>query len=231
MSASPDQSPKRKRKSRAPADYSEEPVKFGKCSRDIVVSQERFELLLDRPYGPRLNSDGARKSGKDKRGHTLYWDDGVVRCQACNNKRIVFGAIVQHIIGEGHCRKVAQIYRNKEDVRYSQIAQVEESDEDEAEIYRIKESGTDSQIARADELDTDEGDGEAQAQTAKPKLPKKKKKKKARGVGNGQNALTVEGGLVVNGLDVMKYIRGLEARISELERKLAAATNENATVA
>lgn len=40
-----------------------------------------------------------------------------------------------------------------------------------------------------------------------------------------QNALTEQGGLVVNGLDIFKYIRGIERRVSELERKLAAATS------
>lgn len=52
---------------------------------------------------------------------------------------------------------------------------------------------------------------------------------------DSQNALPVRDGLfVVNGFDVVKYIRGLEGRISELERKLeaanAATSTENDTI-
>jgi hypothetical protein len=76
-------SPQRKRKHEAaPADYLEKPVKFGKSSRDITCTREQFESMLKKSYGPRQNNDGIRKSGKDKHGHTLFWDEGLVRCQA-----------------------------------------------------------------------------------------------------------------------------------------------------
>ena len=40
----------------------------------------------------------------------------------------------------------------------------------------------------------------------------------------GDIHLTGQGGLVVNGLDIVKYIRGLERRVSDLEKKFEAAT-------
>jgi hypothetical protein len=77
-------SPQRKRKheAAAPADYMTRPVKFGKSPRDVLCTREQFEAMLEKSYGPRQNSDGIRKSGKDKHGHTLFWDEGLVRCQA-----------------------------------------------------------------------------------------------------------------------------------------------------
>jgi len=75
-------SPQRKRKHEAPADYLERPIKWGKSSRDVTCTQEQFEAMLQKSYGPRINVDGIRKSGKDKHGHTLYYDRGLVRCQA-----------------------------------------------------------------------------------------------------------------------------------------------------
>ena len=75
-------SPQRKRKHEAPADYLERPIKWGKSSRDVTCTQEQFEAMLQKSYGPRINNDGIRKSGKDKHGHTLYYDRGLVRCQA-----------------------------------------------------------------------------------------------------------------------------------------------------
>jgi len=76
-------SPQRKRKNEAaPADYTSRPVKFGKSTRDVTCTKEQFESMLRKSYGPRVNNDGIRKSGKDKHGHTLYYDEGLVRCQA-----------------------------------------------------------------------------------------------------------------------------------------------------
>ena len=76
-------SPQRKRKNEAaPADYMTRPVKFGKSPRDVLCTREQFEAMLEKSYGPRQNADGIRKSGKDKHGHTLFWDEGLVRCQA-----------------------------------------------------------------------------------------------------------------------------------------------------
>ena len=72
----------RTRKQTAPKDYMERPVKFGKSSRDVLCTLEQFELMLNKSYGPRINNDGMRKSGKDKHGHTLWYDNGLVRCQA-----------------------------------------------------------------------------------------------------------------------------------------------------
>ncbi len=78
-------SPQRKRKHEAAApadDNMTRPVKFGKSVRDVQCTREQFEAMLEKSYGPRQNSDGVRKSGKDKHGHTLFWDEGLVRCQA-----------------------------------------------------------------------------------------------------------------------------------------------------
>eukprot|EP00986_Skeletonema_menzelii_P014273 scaffold9235_cov152-Skeletonema_menzelii.AAC.3 len=123
--------PQRKRKHEAaPADYLERPIKWGKSSRDVTCTQQQFESMLQKPYGPRVNNDGIRKSGKDKLGHTLYYDGGLVRCQACNNKRVVYGAIVQHIIGEGHCKKVAKIYKDKASIIYSKQKLPDKQDAD-----------------------------------------------------------------------------------------------------
>lgn len=75
-------SPRKRKHEAAPINYLEKPIKWGKSSRDITCTQEQFEAMLEKPYGPRLNNDGIRKSGKDKLGHTLYYDQGLVRCQA-----------------------------------------------------------------------------------------------------------------------------------------------------
>jgi hypothetical protein len=44
---------------------------------------------------------------------------------------VVYGAIVQHIIGEGHCRRVARIYRDKESITYSKQQNEEQDDASE----------------------------------------------------------------------------------------------------
>lgn len=75
-------SPRKRKHEAAPINYLEKPIKWGKSSRDVTCTQEQFEAMLQKPYGPRVNSDGIRKSGKDKLGHTLYYDQGLVRCQA-----------------------------------------------------------------------------------------------------------------------------------------------------
>ena len=78
----------RKRKHKAaPADYLERPIKWGKSPRDETCTQQQFESMLMKPYGPRVNNHGMRKSGNDKRGHTLYFDEvlaglGLIRCKA-----------------------------------------------------------------------------------------------------------------------------------------------------
>eukprot|EP00985_Skeletonema_marinoi_P000570 scaffold210_cov117-Skeletonema_marinoi.AAC.8 len=199
--------------------------------------------MLQKSYGPRINNDGIRKSGKDKHGHTLYYDRGLVRCQACNNKRVVYGAIVQHIIGEGHCKRVAKIYKDKESITYSKLELPEKQDADAEGNEAVASDETTGQVIVPALPDYDDmlqaaASGGKKSPT-KRKAPKKnagKKKATATDDDDSQIALTVHGGLVVNGLDIVKYIRGLEGRISELEMKLAAATStevpltENPTV-
>ena len=74
-----------------------------------------------------------------------------------------------------------------------------------------------------------QGAADEKKNKAKKKATKKGGgKKKTTDTDDNQIALTVQGGLVVNGLDIIKYIRGLEGRISELERKLEESSNENA---
>lgn len=155
---------------------------------------------------------------------------------SCNNKRVVYGAIVQHIIGSGHCRRVEKIYKDKESITYSklQFQEQEDADDDEEGDEAFTSGETEQVTVPAlpdyDNMLQDAADGGKKSAT-KRKTPKKNVgKKEARDGGNSQNALTVEGGLVVDGLDITKYIRGLEGRISELERKLAASSTENATV-
>lgn len=131
-------------------------------------------------------------------------------CTSCNNKRVVFGAVVKHIIGKEHGRKVAQIHNNKEGVEDSQ----EQSDEQGDAVVENTED------------ETIYGDNLEQVLTTGGDDSTAKRKQAARDVENTPNALTVEGGLVVNGLDIVKYIRGLEVRIAVLERRLEA-SNDN----
>jgi hypothetical protein len=153
---------------------------------------------------------------------------------SCNNKRVVYGAIVQHIIGEGHCRRVARIYRDKESITYSKQQNEEQDDASEKNDGECDETAVDDgteQVEVPALPDTDSFAGRKSA--AKKSTPKSKaaKKKKATKGGNrrNNNALTIEGGLVVNGLDIVRYIRGLEGRISELESKLAEASSASAS--
>lgn len=152
----------------------------------------------------------------------------------------MYGAIVQHIIGEGHCRRVAKIYKDKESITYSKLQLKEQEDaDDDVEDDEALASGETEQVTVPalpghDDMLQDAANGGKKSAT-KQKTPKKNAgknagKKKARDVSISQNALTVEGGLVVNGLDIVKYIRGLEGRISELERKLEASSSENTVV-
>lgn len=67
------------------------------------------------------------------------------------------------------------------------------------------------------EVDSVEGDSAADEAAVQAEIPES---------GDSQNALPVQdGSLVMNGFDVIKYIRWLEGRITKLEMKLA----ENAT--
>jgi len=150
----------------------------------------------------------------------------------CNNKRVVFGAIVQHIIGEGHCKRVTKIYKDKESITYSK-QQLQKKQDADVEGDEAVESGgetTEQVMVPAlpdyDNMMQDAADAEKKSGSTKRKTPKKNAgKKKATGDSDIQTALTIQGGLVVNGLDIVKYIRGLEGRISELEMKLEAATS------
>ena len=129
----------------------------------------------------------------------------------------MFGAVVKHIIGKEHCKKVAQVLQNNEGGAYSQQqfnkheSAVVENEADET-LYE----GT---------LVQDLADGGENC-IVKRKAHKKKAKS-PRDVENSQNVLAAEGVLVVNGLDIVKYIRGLEGRISELERRLEASNNNS----
>ena len=146
---------------------------------------------------------------------------------------MVYGAIVQHIIGEGHCRRVARIYRDKESITYSKQQNEEQDDASEKNDGEYDESAVDGgteQVEVPALPDTDSFAGQKSAKKSTPKSKAAKKKKATKG-GNrrNNNALTIEGGLVVNGLDIVRYIRGLEGRISELESKLAEASSASAS--
>ncbi len=73
-----------RRKHDAAADSSSEQTKtkLKKSARDKVISEEMFEDMLNKPYGPRKDTLGIIKSGTDKHGHTLYFDKGYVYCKA-----------------------------------------------------------------------------------------------------------------------------------------------------
>lgn len=149
---------------------------------------------------------------------------------------MVYGAIVQHIIGEGHCRRVAKIYKDKESITYSKLQLKEQEDaDDDVEGDEALDSGEAEHVSVPelpghDNMLQDAANGGKKSAT-KQKTPKKNaSKKQASDVGSSQNTLTVQGGLVVNGLDIVKYIRGLEGRISELERKLASSAENNTFV-
>ncbi len=138
---------------------------------------------------------------------------------------------MQHIIGEGHCKRVTKIYRDKESIIYSK-QQLEKKQDAEEEGDETVESGettgqlTVPALPDYDGMLQDAADAEKKKASTKRKTPKKKAgKKKAFGDSNSPTALTIQGGLVVNGLDIVKYISGLEGRISELEMKLEAATS------
>ena len=149
---------------------------------------------------------------------------------SCNNKRVVYGAIVQHIIGEGHCRRVAKIYQDKESITYSKQQNEQQDDALEKNDGEYDETAVDGETEHAEVPalpDTDSFAGQkSAARKSTPKSKSAKKKKAAKGANRrNNNALTIEGGLVVNGLDIVRYIRGLEGRISELESKLAEASS------
>lgn len=150
---------------------------------------------------------------------------------SCNNKRVVFGAVVQHIIGEGHCKKVAKIYRDKESIIYSKLPEDANVAGDEA-VASDEATGQVAIPALPDYNSILQATANAGKKSpTKRKTPKKNVSKNNATFddGDSQTALTVQGGLIVNGLDIVKYIRGLEGRISELESKLAAATSTEVT--
>lgn len=138
---------------------------------------------------------------------------------------------MQHIIGEGHCKRVAKIYKDKESITYSKQQLQKEQDAEEEGDETVESGETTGQVTVPalpdyDSMLQDAADAEKKKASTKRKTPKKNAgKKKATGDSESQTALTIQGGLVVNGLDVVKYIRGLEGRISELEMKLEAATS------
>lgn len=139
---------------------------------------------------------------------------------------MVYGAIVQHIIGEGHCRRVAKIYKDKESITYSKLALKKDDEESDEALEGEEEQMQVPVLPDHDNLLLDVAGGKKNSAT-KQKTPNKKVgKKKATSDGNSQNTLTVHGGLVVNGVDIVTYIRGLEGRVSDLERKLAASSSE-----
>ncbi len=144
---------------------------------------------------------------------------------SCRTK-VQYGSVVGHIVGPTHCKRVAKNLQEKQDV-----------------LQNLQEK----QDADSVEGDEAEASDETTGQAKNPALPvnermpqdtKRKTPKKIADEGGNersQNALTEQGGLVVNSLDIAEYIRGLERRVSELEglerrvseleRKLAAATS------
>ena len=140
---------------------------------------------------------------------------------------------MQHIIGEGHCKKVTKIYKDKASIIYSKLKLQEKQDADvegdeavASDEYLLPGQVTIPALPDYDSMLQDADAAERKKSPTKRKTPKKNAgKKKSTYNDDSQNALTIQGGLVVNGLDILQYIRGLEGRISELESKLAAATS------
>mmetsp|Transcript_2844 Transcript_2844/g.3644 ORF Transcript_2844/g.3644 Transcript_2844/m.3644 type:complete len:240 (+) Transcript_2844:129-848(+) len=190
-------------------------IKLGSFKRDKTISKVIFEEMLRAPYGPRKNNTGAIKSGKDKRGHTLYFDEGYVYCEVCH-KRVQYGSVVSHIIGDIHCERVARNLQEQQDVDSVSVegdeAVVSDDTTGQAKIPALLDY---------DRMPLDAADGKKKSAT---KQKASKKKADEDDDGDSKNALTGQGGLVVNGLDIVKYIRGLERRVSDLEKKFEAAT-------
>ncbi len=45
------------------------------------ITEEAFKAMLNRPYKQK-NNDGVLISGENKHNHSLYWEEGLVFCQA-----------------------------------------------------------------------------------------------------------------------------------------------------
>ena len=125
---------------------------------------------------------------------------------------------------------MAKIYKDKESIAYSKLQNEEKMDEGEEIEIASYETTEQVKIPALPDYDSMlQGATDEKKNNAKRKAPKKSgvTKNKRDTDNDNQIALTVQGGLVVNGLDVIKYIRGLEGRISELERKLEESSNKN----
>lgn len=45
------------------------------------ITKEAFKAMLNRPYNQK-NNNGVLISGENKHNHSLYWEEGLVFCQA-----------------------------------------------------------------------------------------------------------------------------------------------------
>ena len=130
------------------------------------------------------------------------------------NKHLESSDINKHIIGKRHLEKVA--FYDADSVGGDSVP----SDET-AELS-------------AQDYDSTQDAADGEKKSIKGKTPEETADSDSDGDGRTALALPVQDGLLVmNGFDVVKYIRSLEGRVSELERKAAAnatPSTENDTI-
>ena len=130
----------------------------------------------------------------------------ILRC----NTQLDYANVTKHIVGSRHLGKVTgHLRRHQESLVNGDSL---EGDTD---------SVADDDTAMQAEMSLQDEEHAAQKQSASSKPKKAEKTADAAGDGESQNSLPImqDGLLVVNGVDVGKYIRKLEERISELEKK------------
>ena len=126
--------------------------------------------------------------------------------------RVQYGSVSAHIVGSNHCKRVAKNLQKKQDADSVEGDEAVDSDETTGQAKNLA-------LLDFDRMPQDAADGGGKSATKR-----KTSKKTADGDDDddegSQNALTEQGGMVVNGFDIVKYIRGLERRVSELEKKV-----------
>ncbi len=139
----------------------------------------------------------------------------LTKIHSCN-KHVASSDITKHIIGRRHLEKVAFYDADSVEGGHSVAS-------DEKAVLFVED---------CDSISQDAADGGKKS--IKGKMPKKTADSDSDDDGQNALALPVQDGLLVmNGFDVVKYIRWLEGRISELERKEAAnatPSTENDTI-
>mmetsp|Transcript_11201 Transcript_11201/g.24693 ORF Transcript_11201/g.24693 Transcript_11201/m.24693 type:complete len:210 (-) Transcript_11201:486-1115(-) len=114
-------------------------------SREKVVDEEEFTNMLNLSYGPRKNTSGNIKRGINRKNHSLSFEDGIIKCVACKNKKVTFGLVVQHIIGETHLSNL-EAHHNEQG---TSMPYVGEGDVDMMSMAELQSSGKRRKYATA----------------------------------------------------------------------------------